>query len=130
MAFDEISPALLPEVFHSAYIPDTDQDFMQQVRQKPFAQRRTAELAHSGRISNQHSKFKQKPWSSAETLRCSIIVGFCTNFCAPYKQVLPRIEELFWCTVGKVLVATTCPDALTSTISWLEWSVEKECVSM
>lgn len=130
MAFDEVSSCFLPQIFQSTYIPDSSQDCLQQLRNKPFIQRRTAELAHSGRISNQHSKFKQKTWTSIEKLRCSIIVGFCTDFCTIYKQRLPKIKEAFWCSVGKTLISATCPDSLTSTVSWLDWSIEKECVSL
>ena len=130
MSFADIFPSLMPTISRSAYIPDSDQCCLEQLRSKPLIQRKTAILAHSGRISNQHTRFKQKIWTPLEKLRCSIVVGFCSTLSSNYKPKLPKINDMFWCSVGSLLVSTVCPDALTSTVIWSDWSVEKECVPL
>jgi hypothetical protein len=126
MAFDEISPDFMPQISCSAYMVGDEQNCLEKLRQRPFVQRKTAALAHSGTISNQHARFKPKVWSSVEKLRCTLVVGACSNFCSD----LNNFDNQKWCSIGKVLVTSICPDALTSTIGWLEWPIEKECVPL
>jgi len=130
MAFDDVSQRFLPKTSCSAYISDEEQDCLEKLRVKPFAQRKVASLAHSGTISKQHSKFKPKMWTPTENLRCTLIVGFCSSFGPDINEVMPNFENQKWCAIGKLLVNLVCPDALTSTISWLDWNVERECVPL
>lgn len=130
VAFVDIPQHLLPELSCSSYIPNPMQSCLEQLRSQPFVQRKTAALAHSGTISNKHSKFIQKSWTSVEKLRCTIVIGFCATFCSDLKDRLEDIENQIDCLIGKTLVDLTCPDALTSTTCWLEWHVERECVPL
>lgn len=124
--FDDIQDSLLPKI--SSHIPDSNLTCLEQLRQRLFAQRKTSTLAHSGTISKKHSKFVRKPCGAVEKLRSTIVIGFCTKFCTDVSLRIPQFDNYFWCLIGKVLNDFTCPDALTSTISWLTWPIEKECV--
>ncbi|KAI6184992.1 hypothetical protein M3Y97_00656500 [Aphelenchoides bicaudatus] len=129
ISFEEVPSSFLPETCNSNCESESEENCFQQVRNKPLVQRRTAAIVHSGRLSKQHAKFKQKTWTSVEKLRCSIIVGFCSSFTANYVQKLPKIGGFIWSKTGKFLVSTVCSNALTSTVNWYDWSVEKESVS-
>lgn len=130
MSFENISPSLLPEISHSAYISHCEQNCFEQLRNKPFAHQTIPTLAHSGTISSQHSKFKQKAWTSVEKLRCSLIVGVCSDVCSEYNARFPQMDEHIWYVFGNMLTSLVCPDALTSTISWQEWTTERESVPL
>jgi hypothetical protein len=121
--FDDVQRSFLPKISLSAYIADSDLTCLEQLRLTPFIQRKTSALAHSGTISKKHSRFVRKPWSSIEKLRATIVVGFCSNFCD-----IPHLDNHFWCLIGKTLSEFTCPDALTSTVGWFTWPIEKECI--
>jgi hypothetical protein len=130
LAFDDIPTQLLPKISCSDLIPDMNLTCLERLRLRPFVQRKTSTLAHSGKISDKHTKFVQKKWDSVENLRCSIIVGFCSDFCLDFNGCLPNLENQISCLIGKLLTELVCPDALTSTISWLDWSIERECVPL
>ncbi|KAI6237253.1 Integrator complex subunit 5 [Aphelenchoides besseyi] len=129
--YDDVDQFLLPRISRPLHADAKELSCLEMLRSKPFTQRKTATLAHSGVISNQHAKFKQKPMTKDEKFRCQIVAGMCVEMSETiqkFEETIPGCKQRLCWAAGAKLVKLLCPDALTSTMNWKEWPDEKDAV--
>ncbi|KAI6223657.1 hypothetical protein M3Y99_01440100 [Aphelenchoides fujianensis] len=129
-SFEDFPLHLLPPACRPERVQQRRPTILERLRRTEFTQRRTAALAHSGVISSQHAKYKQQPWTEVERLRAEILFGALADFLDDLPAERTNEKPKLVANFCRKLVQVLCPNALSSTICWLEWPVEQTNVAL